>query len=145
LEDAVGYRPQEPQVPIDPDVGIPDLIRRLTDDSKRLASDEFRLAKLELHENVRTGARGTLRLALAFGAGVVAMAALTIGLTALIGRLANSNYWLGALIVGAAELAVAYVLVKRGLKQLSEPSYTLAQTRESLKDTTAFVAVKRAD
>ena len=140
----MAYRPQQ-QVPIDPDVGIPDLIRRLTDDSKRLASDEVRLAKLELNESVHTGARGTLWLSLAFGAGVIAMVALTIGLAALIGRVASFNYWLGALLVGLAELGLAYVLVKRGLKQFRKPSYTLAQTRESLKDTTAFVTMKRAD
>src|SRR3712207_6883823 len=37
--------------------GIPDLLRRLADDSKRLANDEVRLAKLELRESVRTSAR----------------------------------------------------------------------------------------
>jgi uncharacterized membrane protein YqjE len=141
----VAYRPHEQPVPVDPDVGIPDLIRRLTDDSKRLASDEVRLAKLELNESVRTGARGTLWLSLAFGVGVVALVALTIGLAAIIGRIANFNYWVGALVVGVVELALAYVLVKRGMKQFSKPSYTFEQTRESLKDTTAFVAMKRAD
>ena len=37
-------------VQVDPDAGIPDLIHRLTDDSKRLMSDEVRLAKLEVKE-----------------------------------------------------------------------------------------------
>ena len=46
--------------PIDPDVGIPDLVRRLTDDSRRLVGDEVRLAKLELQESVHTGTRGAL-------------------------------------------------------------------------------------
>jgi Mn-dependent DtxR family transcriptional regulator len=57
---------QEP-VRIEPDVGIPDLIRRLTDDSKRLASDEVQLAKLELSESIHSVSRGTLWLAVAFG------------------------------------------------------------------------------
>jgi hypothetical protein len=35
--------------------------------------------------------------------------------------------------------------VKRGLKAFSKPSYTLEATRESLKDTTAWVAAQRAD
>jgi len=141
----VAHRPpQYHQTPIDPDVGIPDLIRRLTDDSKRLASDEVRLAKLEINESIHTGARGTLWLAVAFGAGVVAMVALTIGLAALIGRLANFNYWVGALIVGVVELVLAFVLIKRGLAELGKPSYTLPETRESLKDTTSWVA-RRAD
>ena len=141
----MAYRPQEQQVQIDPDVGIPDLIRRLTDDSKRLANDEVRLAKMELSESVHSSARGALWLAVAFGAGVVSLVALTIGLAALIGRIANFNYWLGALLVGIVELGLAYFLVKRGMKQFSKPSYTFEATRESLKDTTTFVARPRAD
>ena len=99
------HREQRP--PIDPEVGIPDLIRRLTDDSKRLAGDEVRLAKLELGENLHSGARGTLWLALSFGVGVVALTAATIGLAALIGRLAAGHMWVGALLTGAIELGIA--------------------------------------
>jgi hypothetical protein len=140
-----GLVPTNPQVRIDPDVGIPDLIRRLTDDSKRLAGDEVRLAKLELRENIHTGAHGTLLLALAFGAGVVSLIALTIALVAVVGRLVNGHYWLGALIIGVVELGLGFLLIKRGTHQLSEPSYSLAETRESLKDTTAWVTAQRAD
>jgi hypothetical protein len=133
------------QIRIDPDVGIPDLIRRLTDDSKRLATGEVRLAKLEIGESIRTGARGTLWLAVAFGAGVIAATALTIALVAIIGRLANLNYWLGALVVGVVELGLAYWLIKSGLKAFGKPSYTFEETRESLKDTTTWVSTQRAD
>ena len=128
------------QVRIEPDVGIPDLIRRLTDDSKRLANDEVRLAKLELSESISSVSRGTLWLSLAFGAGVVALASLTVFLSALIGRALSYNYWAGALITGAIELGLAFVLVKRGLKAFSNQSYTFEETRESLKDTTTWVA-----
>jgi hypothetical protein len=149
--------PQRTQ--IDPNVGIPDLIRRLTDDSKRLASDEVRLAKLEIGENIHAGARGTLRLAIAFGAGVVAATALTIALATIVGRLAGGNYWVGALVVGAIELALAYWLIMSGLKELRRPSYSFEETRESLKgtretlrgareslkDTTSWVVTRRGD
>ena len=136
---------REPRPPIDPEVGIPDLIRRLTDDSKRLASDEVRLAKLELGENLRTGARGTLWLALSFGVGVVAMTAATIFVAALIGRLVAGHMWIGALVTGLIELGLAFFLVKRGVGDFKKPSYTLAETRESLKDTRAWVAAQRGD
>jgi len=131
--------------PVDPDVGIPDLIRRLTDDSKRLASDEVRLAKLELQENARTGARGALWLGIAFGAGVIAMVALTISLATIIGRLVDLNYWLGAILVGIIELGVAYLLIRHGMKEFAKPSYTFEETRESLKDTTSWAVTQRAD
>lgn len=130
---------------IDPDVGIPDLIRRLTDDSKRLATDEVRLAKLELGENIHTGARGALRLAVAFGAGVVGAVALTIALAAGIGRAIGYNYWLGALVTGVLELGLAFFLIRKGLGNFSKAPASLPETRESLKDTTTWVAAQRGD
>jgi uncharacterized membrane protein YqjE len=130
---------------IDPDAGIPDLIRRLTDDSKRLVADEVRLAKLELGENIHTGARGALWLTLAFGIGVVGLTALTIFVATLIGAAVNGHMWLGALIVGVVEVITGIVLLKKGMAAFGEPSYTLAETRDSLKDTTTWVTHPRAD
>jgi uncharacterized membrane protein YqjE len=132
-------------VKIEPDVGIPDLIRRLTDDSKRLAGDEVRLAKMELADSIHSVSRGTLWVALAFGTGVVAIAALTVFLAAAIGRMASYNYWVGAVVTGLLELGLAYFLIKRGIKAFSRPSYTFEETRQSLKNTTAWVAAQRAD
>jgi len=117
------------RVQTDPDAGIPDLIRNLADDSKRLVSDEMRLAKLEMSDNVKRAGKGGMWLGLAFGVGFVAMVAFTILLSALIGRLANGNYWLGALVTGILELVVAVVLFKKGMGQVTEPSYTLEETR----------------
>jgi hypothetical protein len=129
-------------MPLDPDAGIPDLIRRLADDSKRLALDEVRLAKLEVRESVHSAARGTVRLAIAFGASVVALTALTIALAALIGRLLG-NYWAGTLIVGALEVGVAYLLVTRGLKKMKEPELTFPESRAALRDTAQWVKTVR--
>ena len=129
-------------MPIDPNAGIPDLIRRLADDSKRLALDEVRLAKLELRDNVHAGARGTVRIAIAFGAGVVALVALTIALSALFGRLLG-NYWAGTLIVAVLELGAAFVLVKRGLHKMAEPEYTFPESRAALSETAQWVKAVR--
>ena len=101
-------------VQIDPETGIPDLIRRLGEDSRRLAGDEVRLAKLELHESVRSGVAGSIRLALALAFGIVAAVAVTVLLTAAVAALLNHNYWAGALIVGVLEVVVGFVLVRRG-------------------------------
>lgn len=117
---------------MDPDAGIPDLIRRLSDDGKRLVADEIRLAKIETKDNVKSAGRGGLRLALAFGVGVVALVALTLLMVTLIGRLANGHMWVGALATGIVELIVAVVLIKKGLSAFAEPSYTLAETRAAL-------------
>jgi hypothetical protein len=119
----------------DPDAGIPDLIRSLTEDSKRLVMDEVNLGKLEMKENLKTGVRGVLRLAIAFGLGVVALSAFTVFLTAAIGRIANQNYWVGAIITGVLELALAAWLIKSGLARFASPSYTLKESRAELANT----------
>lgn len=120
------------RMPVAPDVGIPDLVRRLGDDSKRLMSDEVRLAKLEMRDNIKRGGHGVLWLTVAFGIGVVAMVAFTLVLVTLIGRLASGHMWVGALVTGVLELAAAAFLIKRGLSAFTEPSYSLEQTRASL-------------
>lgn len=123
---------------VDPDTGIPDLIRRLADDSKRLAGDEVRLAKLELHESVHTGASGATRLALALAFGIVAAVALTVLLIALVSIILRHNYWAGALIVGVLELVIGAVALRRGVSAIRSPSYALRASRESLKDTATW-------
>ena len=118
------------RMPVDPDAGIPDLISRLGDDSKRLVMDEVHLAKLEMREKLSRAGRGALRLGIAFGVGVVAVVALTLLLATLIGRLAAGHMWIGAVVTGIVELATAAWLIKRGLTAYGEPSYTMEQTRK---------------
>jgi uncharacterized membrane protein YqjE len=131
------------RMPIDPDVGIPDLIHRLSDDSKRLVSDEVRLAKLEASESVRRAGRGVVWLGIAFGIGVVGMVAFTLFVATLIGRLVNGHMWLGALVAGVIDLALAAWLVMRGIGALKKPSYTLVETRETVAETAHWIrAVK---
>jgi hypothetical protein len=117
----------------DPDADIPDLIHRLVDDGKRLVGDEVRLAKIETRDNVKAAGRGGIRLALAFGIGVVALVALTLLVATLIGRLANGHMWIGAMVTGIVELAVGTVMIKKGIKAWGEPSYTLEDTRAALQ------------
>ena len=129
----------------DPDTGIPDLIRRLTDDSKRLVTDEVQLAKLEAKESLHRATRGALWLGLAFGVSIIMLVALTVFVATLIGRLVNDHMWLGALVTGVIELGVGFWLLKRGLSTYAAPSYTLEETRSSLADTTHWAAApKRA-
>ena len=129
-----------PNVVIDPDTGIPDLIRRLTDDSKRLVTDEVQLAKLEAKDSLHRAARGGIWLALAFGVAIIMLVALTVFVATLIGRIANDHMWIGALVTGVIELGLGFWLVKRGLATYAKPSYTLEETRGSLADATHWAA-----
>ena len=137
-------RPGPTEVRIEPDTGIPDLFRRLTDDTKRLANDEILLAKLELTDGMHAATRGTMWLAVGFGAGVVTLVATTVLLVAALGPLLG-NYWAGALATGVIELIVGAVLLKKGLARYREPAYTLPATREQLRETAAWVRHPRAD
>ena len=127
----------------DPETGIPDLIRRLTDDSKRLVTDEVSLAKIEAKESLHNAARGALWLSVAFGVSVIVLVALTVFMSTLIGRIADGHMWVGALITGVIELAIGAWLLKRGLSTYAEPSYSLEQTRHALKDTAHWVSAQR--
>src|SRR4051812_25289199 len=98
------------RMPVDPEVGIPDLVHRLSDDSKRLMTDEVRLVKLEAKESVVTAGKGAMWLGVAFGIGVVAMVAFTLFLITLIGRLVSGHMWLGAIVTGVIELTLAILL-----------------------------------
>ena len=127
----------------DPDAGIPDLIRQLGDDSKRLVTNEVRLAKLEMQESVQRAGRGAVQLAIAFGIGIVMLVALTLFLATLIGRIARGHMWVGALVTGAIELGLAVMLLRRGLGILRAPSYSLEETRAALKDTAVWARSTR--
>jgi len=127
-----------PRVPIDPNVGIPDLVRSLTDDSKRLLGDEVRLAKLEVKDAMHNGAKGVLWMVLAFGVGVVAMVGVTLMLATLIGRLASEHYWVGAVVTGIVELALAAWLVKKGIGAFATDAYSLPETRATAKELVQF-------
>jgi uncharacterized membrane protein YqjE len=131
-------------VPIDPDAGIPDLVRNLADDSKRLLGDEVRLAKLEMSESLKRAGKGGVWLAVAFGIGVIMLVFLTLLLVTAIGRLASEHYWVGALVTAVLWLVLAGVLVMKGLGQLKAPSYSLKQTREEAKQTVAWAAHPRS-
>ena len=120
----------------DPEIGIPDLVRRLTDDSGRLIRDEVRLAKLEAGDAMHTALRGSMWLAVAFGAGVVALTALTVLLTMVIGRLLLGNVWAGALITGALEIVAGGLMLRYAVALYREPaSYTFGATRAEIAET----------
>jgi hypothetical protein len=122
------------------DVGLPDLIRRLTEDSRRLATSEVSLAKLEAKEGLHRASRGVLWMSLALGAGTVMSLSLTIFLITLIGRAANGHMWVGAIVTGFLELGVGGYLMKRGLARAQRPSHSLESSRQSLADTTRWAS-----
>jgi uncharacterized membrane protein YqjE len=123
---------------VHPDTKITDLISRLADDSKRLVSDEVRLARLEMGESAHVASRGGVWLGLAFGFGIIALVAFTVLLTTIFGHL-TGRMWIGALIAGALEAIVGALLILRGTRTLGRTHYTLDESREELRATASFV------
>ena len=120
------------RVPIDPDKGIPDLVKQLGEDSKRLVRDEVRLAKLEAAESVRQATKGAITIGIAVGVAVLGLVALTLFLATLFGQVANSHYWVGAFLAAAIEIALGLWLLQNGMAALKRAPYTMPETRASL-------------
>jgi hypothetical protein len=118
--------------PIDPDKGIPDLLKQVADDSRRIARDEVRLAKLETAESVREAGKGAIRLGIAFGAAVVMLVAATLLVTAFFLRV-SGHVWVGALLAAAIDLAAGLWLLQRGMASFKRAPYSLPDTRQGLK------------
>lgn len=94
-----------------------ELVRQLSDDSRRLARDEIRLAKLEMADTLRAGGHGAMVLGVAFGAGVIALSALTMCIIAAL-SLAIGKVWIAALITGVVEIGLGFLLVRRGAQKV---------------------------
>lgn len=127
------------------DEGIPTLVRRLGDDSRRLGAHEVRLAKLELGETLATLTHGAMWTGVGVGIAVVSAVALTILVSVLIGRLAGAHYWLGATSVGVIELLVGAWCVQRGIRAYRETDFSFARSREALRESVVRGRVVRGD
>jgi uncharacterized membrane protein YqjE len=118
----------------DPEPSMADLVRQLAADSSALVRQEVALAKLEVREYASHAARQSA----AVGAGVGMAAAGGLALTAFLviglGVLLGGLYWLSALIVGVMFLAAGYVLVRRGIQQLTAESPLPEETIETLRE-----------
>ncbi len=123
------------QVRIEPEPTIGDLVGRLTDDSKRLANNEVRLARLEMGKSIHHAVQGGIRFALAFGIAILALVGLSVLLTAVIGDVLIGESWAGALITGALEMIVGALLLWGGMKVMKRADFTLGESRAELKTT----------
>ena len=120
---------------IEPEPTIGNLVGRLTDDSKRLASNEVRLARLEMGESIHHAVQGGIRFALAFGTAILALVALSVLLTAVIGSVLIGREWAGALITGALEIIGGALLLWGGMRVMKKADFTLGESRAELKTT----------
>jgi len=114
-----------------------ELFAELSRETGVLVRKEVELATTEMTAKARTaaghGAYVAAGGALVHAGLLVLLAALVIGLAQL-----GVQPWLAALIIAALTMAVGYVLVNSGLKNLRRTSITPTQTIETLKETTTW-------
>ena len=115
------------------DAPIGDLFKRLTSDASLLVQQEISLAKAEMKESVERLRKMAVLVAMAAALaipGIIAVTAfLVLGLGVLIG-----SYWASALIVGVVLLAVAAVLIQRGVAKVNKGKLGLPRTATSLSE-----------
>ena len=115
----------------DPSLG--ELFRQLAQDGSALIRQELALAKGEIGESVRRGAGGAGWIA---AGGVVALLGLLVLIAALVVGIGDAldSYWLGALVVGGAFVAVGGMLALLAAKRLKRVAFAPAATIETLRD-----------
>jgi uncharacterized membrane protein YqjE len=110
-----------------------ELFKRLSTDTSELIRQEMNLVKVEMREVGTTAARDATKIGVAAGlalAGVLALGAFAV---VALGDLFG-NYWLSALIVGVALLAVGSYLAKNAVNDIKQRGLTPQQTMQTLRD-----------
>ena len=134
----IGYPPPRRDDGPRPTVGGPEpslgeLFTRLTTDTGDLVRQEVALARAEMREMASTAARDGTRMGIALGLALAGVLALTAFVVVALGDLFD-NYWLGALLVGVAFLAVGGFLAKSAVNDIKrrglKPEQTMATLRE---------------
>lgn len=110
-----------------------ELLKRLTTDAGDLVRAEMTLAKAELRQAGSTLARDGAKVGVAAGLALAGTLALTAFMVIGLGA-ALDNYWLGALIVGVALLAIGGILAKNAVSDIKRRGVTPEQTVETLRD-----------
>lgn len=106
------------------------LLRNLVDDLARLVSMEIRLARAEVGESVSQlkGGVGAIAVggAVLFAGGLVLLGALVLFVAQFV------EFWLAALIVGAAVALIGFVMVQSGRKRFEGSALVPERTLDAL-------------
>jgi hypothetical protein len=115
---------------VEPSIG--ELFKELAQESSMLVKQEIALARTEMQQNLRRLGKDAAMVAAGGGILLLAALVLTAFLVAGVGDLLGNEYWLGALIVGAAYALVGGGILMRGMKALREEDLKPEQTLRSL-------------
>lgn len=124
-----------------PEPTIGQLFTGLTSDVTSLVRKEIDLAKTELTESAKQGAKGAAFMAVGGFLAYAGLILLLIAVSVLVGDLLN-NYWLSTLLVGLAVVVIGWVMLNSGKSQISRMDLTPHKTIETLSDDAQMVKEK---
>lgn len=112
---------------------LSELLKRFGQDGAALVKQEIALAKLEMRESVKGYMADAAKIGAAAGVGLLGSLALLAFMIIGLGDLLE-NYWLSALIVAVALLAIAGILFKGATAHMKNNSLAPRQTVETIKE-----------
>lgn len=121
-----------------------ELLKRISGDMGTLVSQEVHLARTELRDSAATAAKGTAKLGVAMTVANAGAIALTAFLVIAIGD-AIDNYWIAALVIGAAELILGVMLAKSAINSMKSPDMKPRETIDSLREDKAWAQREARD
>jgi uncharacterized membrane protein YqjE len=122
------YRAQQE----DPSLG--ELLKRLSNDTGELVSQEVALAKAELRESAANISKGAVKLGVALMFGLTGALTLTAFLIIGLGGATGGHYAAWALVIGAAELIIAALAANGARKSMRPSEIKPEETIESLRE-----------
>jgi uncharacterized membrane protein YqjE len=122
-----------------------ELLKRLSNDTGELVTQEISLARAELKESVTNVGKGAAKLGFAAAFGVAGMIALTAALVIGLGHLIGEHYGWSALIVGLAETIIAGVSAKSAMSSMKPASMKPKETIETLREDKSWAKQEARD
>jgi len=124
-----------------PEPTLGQLFTGLTSDVTALVRKELDLAKTEMTESAKQGAKGAAFMAVGGFLAYAGLILLLIAVAVLVGDLLD-NYWLSTLLVGLAVVVIGWVMINSGKSQLNRMNLTPHKTIETLNADAQMVKEK---
>lgn len=124
-----------------PEPTLGDLFTGLTSDLSALVRQELELAKTEMQESAKQGAKGAAFMAIGGFLAYAGLILLLIALAILVGNLLD-NYWLSTLLVGLTVVVIGGVMAASGKSQLTQMNLTPRKTIQTLEADAQMVKEK---
>jgi uncharacterized membrane protein YqjE len=134
-----GYRTQQE------DQSLGELLKRLSNDTGDLISQEVALAKAELKESAANIGKGATKLVVAWMFGMTGFLAITAFAIIALGGATGGHYATWALVVGAVEMVIAVIAANGARKSMRPSEIKPDETIQAIKQDTSWAKREMKD